>query len=94
MAFRITTNILLLTDNYVPARELFERVRCTVFGLRLPFYSLPIKSVGETIFSLFILSINLNMTKLKNQQRLKKKAVIFFRTLRFVYVLLTRYLIC
>ena len=43
MAFRITTKILLLTDSYIPAREQFERVRCTLLGLRLSIYSLPKK---------------------------------------------------
>jgi hypothetical protein len=50
MAFRITTKILLLTDSYIPAREQFERVRCTVLGLRLSIYSLPKKpSIGKVI---------------------------------------------
>jgi hypothetical protein len=39
MAFRITTKILLNLLVKVPAKEQFERVRCTVFGLRLGFYS-------------------------------------------------------
>jgi hypothetical protein len=44
MAFRIRTKILLLTGKVVvPAKELFERVRCTVCGLRLIIYSLPKK---------------------------------------------------
>jgi hypothetical protein len=50
MAFRITTKILLLTDSYIPAREQFERVRCTLFGLRLSIYSLPKNpSIGKAI---------------------------------------------
>ncbi len=44
MAFRIKTNLLVLTCGYVPAREQFERVRCTVLDIAFPFYSLPIKS--------------------------------------------------
>ena len=49
MAFRIKTNLLVLAGSYVPAREQFERVRCTVLDIVFPFYSLPIKVVAVDI---------------------------------------------